>query len=208
MKRCVIVGGAKIGRYDRILPRLRKDDYLIYCDGGLGHREALGREPDLIIGDFDSYDNPQLDIETIVLPCVKDDTDSAYAVREGIRRGFDEFLLLGAAGGRMDHTLGNLSLLIMLERKGKKAVLLDDYSEMEIVSREPAFVEDRFSFFSLLNISGLAEGVEIKNAKYPLHNAGISCDYQYGISNEVLPGKTAEIRVGEGELLLIRIFRD
>ena len=44
MKRCVIVGGAPIGRYDRILPLLREDDYVIYCDSGLKHVEELGRQ--------------------------------------------------------------------------------------------------------------------------------------------------------------------
>ena len=56
MKRCVIVGGAPIARYDRIQPLLQDDDFVIYCDSGLKHREELGREPDLIIGDFDSHE--------------------------------------------------------------------------------------------------------------------------------------------------------
>lgn len=30
--------------------------------------------PNLIVGEFDSHENPQLDVETIVLPCEKDDT--------------------------------------------------------------------------------------------------------------------------------------
>ena len=45
MKRCVIIGGAPIGRYDRIKPLLREDDFLIYCDSGLKHQEALERRP-------------------------------------------------------------------------------------------------------------------------------------------------------------------
>ena len=65
-------------------------------------------------------------------------------------------------------------------------------------------IPPRYPFFSLLNISGTAEGVTIKNAKYPLDNAAIQCDYQYGVSNEVLPGKTAEVTVAKGELLLIK----
>ena len=50
-----------------------------------------------------------------------------------------------------------------------------------------------------------AAGITVRNAKYPLENATIDCEYQYGISNEVLPGKTAEVSVGEGRLLLIKI---
>ena len=114
MKRCVIVGGADIGRYDRIRACLQADDFYICCDSGLKHREGLGIAPDLIVGDFDSYENPHLEAETIVLPCEKDDTDTVFAVKEALERGFQDFLLIGVIGGRLDHTLGNVSLLLML----------------------------------------------------------------------------------------------
>lgn len=206
MKRCVIVGGADIGRYDRVRSRLREDDFYICCDSGLRHRAGLGITPDLIVGDFDSHENPHLGTETIVLPREKDDTDTVFAVREAVRRGFQDFLLTGVVGGRLDHTLGNVSLLLMLDAQGKRAAALDDYAEMEIVSRRPARIEDRYPYFSLLNISGLARGITIRNAKFPLDNAEITCEYQYGISNEVLPGMTAEVTVEEGRLLLIKVL--
>ena len=206
MKRCVIVGGADIGRYDRVRSRLREDDFYICCDSGLRHRTRLGITPDLIVGDFDSHENPHLGTETIVLPREKDDTDTVFAVREAVRRGFQDFLLTGVVGGRLDHTLGNVSLLLMLDAQGKRAAALDDDAEMEIVSRRPARIEDRYPYFSLLNISGLARGITIRNAKFPLDNAEITCEYQYGISNEVLPGMTAEVTVEEGRLLLIKVL--
>ena len=206
MKRCVIVGGADIGRYDRVRSRLREDDFYICCDSGLRHRAGLGITPDLIVGDFDSHENPHLGTETIVLPREKDDTDTVFAVREAVRRGFQDFLLTGVIGGRLDHTLGNVSLLLMLDAQGKRAAALDDYAEMEIVSRRPARIEDRYPYFSLLNISGLARGTTTQNAKFPLDNAEITCEYQYGISNEVLPGMTAEVTVEEGRLLLIKVL--
>lgn len=206
MKRCVIIGGADIGRYDRIRAHLREEDFYICCDSGLKHTQGLDIAPDLIVGDFDSHENPHLATETIVLPCEKDDTDTVFAVKEALRRGFQEFLLVGVIGGRLDHTLGNVSVLLMLDAAGKRAAALDDYSEMEIVSRRPARIEDRYPYFSLLNISGLARGIEIRNAKYPLSDAEITCEYQYGISNEVLPGMTAEVSVEEGHLLLIKVL--
>ncbi len=228
MRRCVIIGGADIGRYDRIRAYLRADDFYICCDSGLKHREGLGIAPDLIVGDFDSYENPDLETETIVLPCEKDDTDTAFAVKEALKRGFQDFLLVGVIGWGLDHTLisprtghlsprtttidlvdhtlGNVSLLLMLDTQGKYATALDDYSEMEIVSSRPVRIEDRYPFFSLLNISGQARGITIQNAKFPLSNAEITCEYQYGISNEVLPGMTAEVSVGNGRLLLIKVL--
>lgn len=206
MKRCVIIGGADIQNYERIRQALCSEDFNIFCDCGLRHMPSLGIRPHLIVGDFDSHPNPGLDTETIVLPCEKDDTDTVFAAKEALNRGFDEYLLIGAVGARLDHTLGNVSLLSMLHSKGKTARLLDDYSEMEIVSAAPVWIPDSFSFFSLLNISGTAEGITVEDAKYPLKDAAISPDYQYGISNEVLPGKQARVSVGRGQLLLIKVY--
>ena len=204
MKRCVIVGGADINNYDYIRGRLCADDYIVFCDSGLRHLEPLQVKPSLIVGDFDSHDNPYLDVETIVLPCEKDDTDTVFAVKEAIKRGFDDFLLIGVVGARLDHTLGNVSILLYLDSHGKKGIIIDDYSEIEILSKKPAYIEDSYAFFSLLNVTGTAKGITIENAKYPLDNAEITCEYQYGISNEVLPGKRAKVSVLNGKLLLIK----
>ena len=206
MKRCVIVGGAEINHYEVIREQLRDDDYMIFCDSGLKHLNSLQVQPSLIVGDFDSHENPHLDVETIVLPCVKDDTDTVFAVKEAIKRGFDDFLLIGVVGGRLDHTLGNVSILLYLDSQGKRGRLIDDYSEMEIVADQPVSVDERYSFFSLLNITGCARGITITGAKYPLADAEITCEYQYGVSNEVLPGETAIVAVQCGKLLLIKNY--
>lgn len=206
MERCVIVGGADIKNYGFIREKLCADDYVVFCDSGLKHLEQLQAKPSLIVGDFDSHENPHLDVETIVLPCEKDDTDTVFAVKEAIKRGFEDFLLIGVVGARLDHTLGNVPILLYLDSLGKKCCIIDDYSEMEIVSDEPVSICDQYSFFSLLNITGCAKGITITGAKYPLVDAEISCEYQYGVSNEVLPGETATVSVKHGKLLLIRIY--
>ena len=217
MKRCIIAGGAEIRDYERMKEYLRADDFIIYCDSGLRHMEGLGRQPSLIIGDFDSAERPDIEVETIVLPVAKDDTDTMHAVKVGIDRGFTDFLLLGVTGGRADHSLVNLYALFYLDSHGCRGMIADDYSEMEVISARPemingrtvtirgrASVEERYPFFSLINMTGTARGITIRNAKFPLENAEITSDYQYATSNEVLAGKTAEIIVGEGRLLLIK----
>ncbi len=206
MNRCVIVGNADINNYDRVKKYLKSDDFTVFCDGGLKHMEKLGVKPRLIVGDFDSGKDPHMDVETITLPCEKDDTDTFYAVKEAVKRGFEEFLLTGVVGNRFDHTMGNISILLFLDSIGKKGRIIDDYSEMEIVSSRPVYVEEDYSYFSLLNMTGCAKGIKIEGSKYPLDDGEITCDYQYGISNEVLPGHKACVSVGEGRLLLVKVF--
>ena len=207
MRRCVIVGGADIGNYERVSAYIGEDDYVIYCDSGLKHRATLRRQPNLIVGDFDSHENPHLDIETIVLPCEKDDTDTVFAVKEAIKRGYTDFLLIGVVGARLDHTLGNIYILEYLDVLGLKGKIIDDYSEMELISSEPAYVDDSYAFFSLINIIGLAKGITVEYAKYSLVDGEITCGYQYGVSNEVLPGKRAKISIKVGKLLLIKDYK-
>lgn len=207
MRRCVIVGAAPIGDYARARAALRPDDFFLYCDGGLRHAAGLAAAPDLIVGDFDSHPMPDTAAETIILPREKDDTDTVFAAKEALRRGFEEFLLLGALGGRLDHALANVGILLMLDGAGKRAAALDDFSQLEIVSGEAA-VPDSWPFFSLLAVDGPAEGVTIRGAKYPLEDARIHAAYQYGVSNEALPGQTARITVRKGRLLLVKVARD
>ena len=205
-RRCVIVGGADIGNYERIRQRLQPEDFVIYCDSGLKHMDRLQAEPGLIVGDFDSHENPHLDTETIVLPREKDDTDTMYAVKEAIKRGYDTFVLIGVVGARLDHTLGNVYILRYLDAQGKCGKIIDDYGEMELVSEKPVTVSGEYAYFSLLNITGFAKGITITGAKYPLTDAEITCEYQYGISNEVLPGETAAVSVKCGGMLLIKVL--
>lgn len=236
MKRCIVIAGADIGNYDRLKKYIKADDFIICCDSGLKHCEGLGVKPDLIVGDFDSYiscddDNKEkqsddLEVkkskamdtlkkdgllksttEVQVLPCEKDDTDTVYGVKEAVKRGFKDFMLFGIVGNRLDHTLGNVYILFDLDAKGLNVMAVDDYSEMRVVSQSPvAIPTGKYAYFSLLNLTGKAKGVTIKDAKYCLEDAEITSEYQYGISNETMPGKDAIVSVKDGKLLLIGVF--
>lgn len=205
-KRAVIIGGAPIGNYGAVREYLRRDekDHIVVCDAGLSHIDALGVVPDLIIGDFDSHPRPKTDIETIALPCEKDDTDTVYAVRECVNRGFRDFLLLGVFGARLDHTLGNMAILLYLDSLGIPAVAVDDCGDMRVVSATPVTV-DKCSYFSVLASDGDAI-VTITDAKYCLDNAVLGVEYQYGVSNEIAEDADAAcVAVSRGRALLYRV---
>ena len=205
MTRCVIVGGAPIANYSAVKSYIRNDDFVIYCDCGLKHQNEFGIKADLVVGDFDSHTMPTDGAEVIQLPCEKDDTDTVYAAKEAIRRGYTDFLLVGMIGGTMDHTLANVSILLYMDALGKKALLVDDYSEMEVISSGVSYVDDSFEYFSVLSPNGTASGICIEDAKYTLNDGAINIKYQYGVRNEPVAGKTARVSVKEGALLVIKI---
>ena len=197
--------------YKRAASYIKNDDYIIFCDSGLYHSKGLGVSPSLIVGDFDSYREPAEELEkkynaeVIRLPREKDDTDSFYAIKEGVNRGYDEFLLLGMVGNRFDHSFVNIAALLYLNNLGKKAMIIDDYSEMEVIEKE-AMVTNKYAFFSLLNISGEENELSIENAKFPLNHGSITPEYQFAVSNEVLSNQPTKITLHKGRVLLVRIF--
>ena len=106
-------------------------------------------------------------------------------------------------------TKSTMADLLWLRESGLETAILrlaERYPEMQLVGKKEALIMDDYAYFSLLNITGAARRITIKDAKYPLENAEIKQDYQYGISNEVLKGKTSKVSVQEGYLLLIKIW--
>lgn len=209
MSRAIIVCGAKIKDYEFVSSFFKKDDYFIYCDSGLIHENRFMSEvdtsADLIIGDFDSHDNPLRNVETIVLPHEKDDTDSVYAMKEALKRGYKEILFVGAVGDRFDHSLVNIYALQYILDNGAKGSIVDDLSVMELIDKNnPGAVSDVWPYFSLVAISGEASGVTIQDAKYELEDAVITPSYQFATSNEPVKDKTTKITVADGYLLLIK----
>ena len=212
MSRAVIVCGAKIKDYEWVSSFFKEGDFFIYCDSGLIHEDrflsATDTRASLIVGDFDSHEKPsdRNDVEIIILPREKDDTDSVYAVKEAINRGFTEVLMIGAIGDRLDHSLVNAYILQFMYERGVKAEIVDDTSVMSLVCKDkPGYIETCFEYFSLITLNGEAKGVTIKNAKFPLCNDVIKPEYQFATSNEVIGEEPAEVTVEEGVLLLMKV---
>ena len=209
MNRAVIVCGAKIKDYEFVSSFFAEGDFFIYCDSGLIHEDRFLSKSDtkagLIIGDFDSHQRPERDVEIIELPTVKDDTDSVYAIKEAISRGYKDILIVGAIGDRFDHSLVNAYALMLINDLGASGKIVDDYSEMTLVdNRISAEIEPNWRYFSLIAICGTASGVTIKKANSNLENATINPKYQYAISNEVAGDEPARVSVEEGALFLIK----
>ena len=204
MKRCVIIGGAEIRTYERVRSYFRPDDFFIYCDCGLRHQAGLERDPDLIIGDFDSHEKPETDRETIVLPVKKDDTDTVYAAKEALRRGFDDFLLVGVSGGRLDHTLANLQNAANAAAQGMSVTILDEKSEITFLTRGMLRLKKRPGWgLSVFSLSDTSTGVCLRGVKYELENAVLDNRFPLGVSNE-FDAPEAEIAVGQGILLVMQ----
>jgi thiamine pyrophosphokinase len=209
LRRCVICSAAPVNNADRLRKLIRNDDYIIAADGGLKLANRLGVKTDYLVADFDSLENDNLDYGVPVyrLPKRKDDTDTMAAARIGLEHGFKDFLLLGASGGRLDHTFANFSVLLHLIQNGAKAVLADEQCIVEMLLPGTTYIKPvENAYLSLLPFGGSVTGLTVKKAGYELRDAVLSPDYPIGISNEFI-GETVEIAFKAG-ILIIFISKD
>ena len=189
------------GRYDRILA----------ADSGMNALYSAAVTPDIIIGDFDSADKKILaffqqnkEIDFCTLNPEKDDTDTEFAIRESIRRGADSITIIGGTGTRLDHVLGNISLLGIGLEEGVRMELLDAHNRICMIDHSVTLKkkEQYGNYLSLIPYNGNVTGVTLKGLKYPLHDYTMGGFKSLGISNEIVDDE-ASIELTSGQLLVI-----
>ena len=194
----VPVGGA-MRRY------LTPDAFVVACDAGYRNAVRLGVQPDLIVGDFDSAPRPETTGKTIVLPHVKDDTDTHYAARWLLERGYTRITLLGALGGaRLEHSLANIASGLFLAQNGVEVLLADERSELHyLLPGTPLTLQKGdWQYLSLFPLEGRTEGLCISGVFYPLENAALTADYPLGVSNE-FTAPQARLSCASGAVLVL-----
>ena len=113
-KNCLIIAGGEFAPVDKT-----EYDYVIACDKGYKYALDMGIVPDVIVGDFDSLDmEVNTNIPIIKLPKVKDDTDTLYAIKYAIDKGYKDITVCCAFGGRFDHSIANIQAAAYILESG------------------------------------------------------------------------------------------
>ena len=199
--RCFIFGAGEFKGTGFPCPSV--NDLVIAADGGLAYAESMGIKPSVVLGDFDSLgEKPAGDYQILTFPPEKDYTDLMLAAEEGYNRGARTFYLLGATGGRMDHTLANIQVVVNLTRRGCKVYLVgNDYWISAVHNGKIELASSLKGYFSLYSFSENCKGVSVKGAKYQVEDFTLRQDDPRAISNE-FTGETCSVSVEEGTLLL------
>lgn len=179
-----------------------KQDYVIAADKGLDNLKKFGIKPDVIIGDFDSLGFVPSGENIKRLPVEKDDTDVGFAVNYAFELGYKEFVIYGAIGGLLDHTVANLQLSAYISSKGGKSVFVGDNVFVTSITNDTLKISNGKGRLSVFALSDKAEGVFLSGLKYPLENAVIENTFPIGVSNE-FTDKSAKITVKNGTLLIV-----
>jgi thiamine pyrophosphokinase len=198
-KVCYIVGAGEF--YGDIAKR--EGDVVIAADGGYDALVRHGIECDLLVGDMDSIESAPKDIDILRVPVEKDETDTYLCYLEGVRRGFDNFVIVGGVGGREDHTFANYSLLIGAIKQGKRVKLVSEHFDVFAISDEKLeLCECKNHALSVFAFDSDATGVTIEGCKYEAHGVTLTPSFPLGVSNLVTSDK-AYVSVEHGVLLLM-----
>ena len=199
MGKCIVFCAAE---FDRLACPIEPEDYVIAADGGLQHTQALGIEPQEILGDFDSLGYIPQDAR--VFPVEKDDTDAMLAARRGLALGFREFLYYGSLDGkRLDHTVANYQTLQYLADHGGRGYLVgQDFLVTVVKEGRIFFPEGTEGLISVFCLGADARGVSLRGLYYPLEGGNLTAGFPLGVSNH-FTGAPAEISVEEGSLLVM-----
>lgn len=216
---CFLYGA---GEYDYSLPVFpQNNDYVIAVDGGYDYIKQIGITPNLLIGDFDSTefaDKLPDDITVMHFPPHKDYTDMHLAVLEGIHEEYEDYVIYGGTGGRMDHTLANIQLLAWMSAQklhgyliGNKQIITsitDSSFDIKYSHSDKAsgclslFAGQAGKYISVFSHSDVSEGVTITGLEYCINNTTLTCNYALGTSNS-FTGNDYSISVAKGTLIIV-----
>ena len=188
--------------------RIRAAGLLVAADGGALPLLRAGVAPSIAIGDMDSIGEDGLAelaaraVELRRYPREKDETDLELALLHAAAAGANEIDVLGALGGRWDHTLANVALLALPELRGRRVRLLADGQTLFAVRDAAAIEGRRGDTVSLIPLAGAARGVTTAGLLYPLQDATLSFERARGVSNVLIepPGR---VSLREGLLLVV-----
>lgn len=218
MKTCLLISGGPLDlSFASDFLKERKYDYLVAADAGFSACLKLGLHPNLLVGDFDTFGreaieaylrDPEYQID--IHQPEKDETDTELAFRRIREAGFTEVDVLGALGGRIDHEISNIHLLVHERKKGLHINCYDVKNRIYILDSESRN-EYHFSrnsqygtYVSFLPITESVKGITLTGFKYPLKDKDISIleNPSLCVSNEVQE-EEAVISIREGILICV-----
>lgn len=192
----------KIGIYSSLYSGNVNDRNIDYIavDNGVVHLIHQNIRPLFVIGDLDSLENYQLlnDYEIKIHPAIKDDTDTALAVKEAIQLGYDEIDIYGVTNKRLDHFMAVLCLL--RKYPDIKITIYDEYNKIYLLRKGHHIIKkNSYKYFSLF--SYIPTAVTLKNCHYPLDQYILEPNDPLCVSNQ-MNDDFANITVNENILLI------
>jgi len=190
--------------------QLRPGDLVAAVDGGALHLRRAGIVPHYLLGDFDSLPDEAVaeyrarGTRIRRYPVDKDKTDTHLALDLLAEQGYDEIVLLGVTGDRLDQTLATLLLAArVVEDRGVRLRVVDARNSAVILvpGLEARVCGKSGDKVSLIPLRDTASGISTQGLAYPLNNGSLPWGVTLGVSNH-LTGARATVTLRKGLLLV------
>ena len=203
MKKCLIITSYIEGNLTGLISGF-DPDFILCADGGYNHAKAAGIRPDLLIGDMDSIDtSDDPEIEKIIYPAEKDDTDTGLCLQLALDRGYRNIMIAGGLGGRLDHTISNIELITGKIEQADSITIKDLHNSCTVIRNSSITLQKGISkYVSVFSMTEKSTGVYENGFKYPLVDAVLPFGSTLGTSNEIIEDE-AVISVRDGILLIV-----
>jgi thiamine pyrophosphokinase len=209
MKKCIILANGKTPP-KRVVHFLQSKSYstLICADGGANHAYILGLVPNYVIGDLDSvYDSTLVSFKkkTQVIKIKRqNDTDVEKCLKFALKKKYDNIILLGVIGGRLDHTICNLGIILKFFPKVRLKIIAENsflmpYTGNVEIKTQKGETISLYAFNTKTKI--LSQGL-----KYPLRNVSLPFGEKESTSNVAISNKV-NLKITSGVIFVIRDFR-
>jgi thiamine pyrophosphokinase len=183
---------------------------VVGADSGVDLAHGLGLRVDVAVGDFDSISVAGLERATsegariVRHPAAKEHTDLELALDEAVALGAEALVVVGGAGGRLDHLLAGALLLASPRYEDVRITAYLGAARIHVVRpAQPCTVDGApDELLTLVPVGGTARGVRTDGLVFPLRGEDLAFGTTRGVSN-VLTGTTAQISLTEGTLLCV-----
>lgn len=174
---------------------------VIAADGGA----ELGWPVDLVVGDLDSISAATLaGIEQVERhPAEKDATDLELALAAALRLDPERILVVGGAGGRLDHLLSGLLLLAADTLAEVQVDAQLGAAAVHVIRGERSLRGESGELISLFAVHGPVDGIVTEGLVYPLRGETLAPGSTRGVSN-VFAATEVRIALERGVLLAVR----
>lgn len=198
MKRAILFSNGELTDLRRLKKLLKHSDFLIGVDGGTNQILKLGLKPNLIIGDLDSLTKIPKDTKVLKL-ANQNKTDIQKAIEQATKMGYEEVLLVGFLGRRLDHMISSL----MIVAKSKLNIkIIEGNQEMQVIKDKITLKGKPGDLVSLIPLLGDCQKITTEGLKWRLQGRTLKCGKGLGVSNVML-GKTAKVSLKKGCLLVL-----
>lgn len=187
----ILVGAAPV-RIDRALEALPRTWSVIAADGGVDALFAVGRSPELVIGDMDSAGPLPNELPRLLLAS-QEETDFEKCL---VRIQAPLIVGLGFLEGRFDHTLAAIHSLMKLSHD-KPVMLLGDTDLLLRVHGDFGFVAEKGERISVWPL-GSQQFYSSTGLKWPLNDLDMAPGHLIGTSN-LASGVRVQINAGPGD---------